>query len=80
MLRDLALQPVYDSSEDDLVRDLMVPCLATSVEYLRGVGYFSSGWLRLAANGLDELVSNGGRATFVVSPILDETDWEAMRL
>jgi hypothetical protein len=29
---------------------------------------------------LAELVANGGRATFVVSPILEESDWEAMRL
>lgn len=80
MLRSLSLEPVYDSSEHDIVQELMVPCLAQSTVYLRGVGFFSSGWLRLAAHGLVGLVGNGGRATFVVSPILQDEDWDAMRL
>ena len=80
MLRSLNLEPVYDSAEHDIVQDLMVPCLRESNTYLRGVGFFSSGWLRLAAQGLAGLVANGGRATFVVSPILDASDWEAMRI
>ncbi|MGA2031659.1 MAG: DEAD/DEAH box helicase family protein [Thermoguttaceae bacterium] len=80
MLRSLSLEPVYDSSEHDIVQDLMVPCLAESTDYLRGVGFFSSGWLRLAAHGLVGLVGNRGRATFVVSPILQEDDWDAIRL
>ena len=80
MLRTLSLDAVYDSAEHDIVQDLMVPCLEVSSGYLRGVGFFSSGWLRLAAHGLAGLVQNGGHATFVVSPILDESDWEALRL
>jgi superfamily II DNA or RNA helicase len=80
MLRSLPLEPVYDSAEKDIIRDLMVPCLAASTGYIRGVGFFSSGWLRLAAHGLAELVANGGHATFVVSPILEESDWNALRL
>ena len=80
MLRSLSLEPVYDSAEHDIVQELMVPCLAASTIYTRGVGFFSSGWLRLAAHGLAELVANGGHATFVVSPILEESDWNALRL
>jgi len=80
MLRTLSLDAVYDSAEHDIVQDLMVPCLEVSSRYLRGVGFFSSGWLRLAAHGLVRLVENGGHATFVVSPILDESDWEALQL
>lgn len=80
MLRLLALEPVYDSAEHDIIQDLMVPCLAESTTYLRGVGFFSSGWLRLASHGLAELVACGGHATFVVSPILEEADWNAIRL
>jgi len=80
MLRTLPLEPVYDSAEHDIIQDFMVPCLAVSTEYTRGVGFFSSGWLRLAASGVVGLVENGGRATFIVSPILSEADWEAIRL
>jgi superfamily II DNA or RNA helicase len=79
MLRDLELLPVYDSAEHDLAQDLIVPLLASSKLYLRGVGYFSSGWLRAVADGLVELVENGGHARFVLSPILNATDWSALQ-
>ena len=80
MLKELALLPVYDSSEKSIVDDLMIPCLCHSVEYLRGVGYFTSGWLTLAASGIESLARSGGRARFVVSPVLDEADKEALAL
>ncbi|MFA4835144.1 MAG: DEAD/DEAH box helicase family protein [Dehalococcoidia bacterium] len=79
MLRSLDLQPVYDSADHDLVQDLIVPLLANSQLYLRGVGYFSSGWLRLAVQGLSRLVENGGKAKIVVSPIMEKSDWEAIQ-
>lgn len=80
MLRDLDLLPVYDSAEHNLVSDLVVPLLKNSIEYLRGVGYFTSGWLRAASEGISQLVENGGLAQIVVSPILEETDWDALQL
>ena len=80
MLRDISLEPVYDSAEYDIIRDFMVPCLAVSRRYVRGVGFFASGWLRLAAVGVASLVENGGKAIFVVSPILSEDDWKALQL
>lgn len=79
-LSSLELKAVYDSSECHLVYDLIVPLLTNSVEYCRGVGYFSSGWLRLAASGLGDLAGNGGRAKLIMSPILDEKDWQAIIL
>ena len=80
MLKDLNLLPVYDSAEYDLVHDLIVPLLQNSKLYLRGVGYFTSGWLRLAVEGVTGLIDNGGTARFVISPILERSDWEAFRL
>ena len=62
MLKDLNLLPVYDSAEYDLVHDLIVPLLQNSKLYLRGVGYFTSGWLRLAVEGVTGLIDNGGTA------------------
>ncbi len=80
MLRKLNLLPVYDSSEYDLVHDLIVPLLKNSILYLRGVGFFTSGWLKLAAHGLTELIQNGGKARIVISPILEKSDWEAFQI
>jgi superfamily II DNA or RNA helicase len=80
MLRDLDLLPVYDSAEKDLIADLIVPLLANSVSYYRGVGFFTSGWLRVASKGVVRLVENGGVARIVLSPIMDERDWDAFCL
>ena len=77
-LRDLDLKEVYDSEQHDLVRDLLVPLLQHSIEYKRGVGYFTSGWLSVAAEGLEDLAIRGGHAHYVVSPELSEEDWKAI--
>ncbi len=79
MLRDLELHPVYDSAEYDLVQELIAPLLAESHEYWRGVGFFTSGWLKTACKGVVKLVSNGGRAHIVTSPIMQMADWEALQ-
>jgi len=80
MLRNLSLLPVYDSAEYDLVRDLQVPLLQHSSDYLRGVGFFTSGWLHIASQGMADLVNHGGKARVVLSPILEEGDWKALQL
>lgn len=80
MLKELNLLPVYDSAEQDLIQDLIVPLLENSQEYLRGVGFFTSGWLRIAAAGIVHLVESGGKARFVVSPLLEKKDWEALQM
>jgi superfamily II DNA or RNA helicase len=79
MLRELSLLPVYDSSEHDLVRDLQVPLLKHSTDYLRGVGFFTSGWLGIASRGMADFVQRGGKARIVLSPILERKDWEALQ-
>lgn len=79
MLRSLNLKPVYDSSKSHLVADLIAPLMESSLEYFRGVGYFSSAWLREASHGVVALVENGGRGRVVLSPILSDQDWEAFR-
>ncbi|CAD7766673.1 MAG: Type III restriction enzyme, res subunit [Candidatus Argoarchaeum ethanivorans] len=80
MFKDLNLLPVYDSSEHSIVDDLLVPLLESSVSYIRGVGYFTSGWLRNASKGIVQLVENGGKVNFVVSPLLEKSDWQALKV
>lgn len=78
MLKSLNLLPVYDSSEQSIMQDLVIPLLCETTEYWRGVGYFSSGWLKVAAQGLVGLIKNNGKAKIVCSPILSENDWSAI--
>jgi hypothetical protein len=79
MLRDLDICPVYDSENHDLIREVQVPLLSQAQEYLRGVGFFSSGWLRLASQGLVALVEAGGKARIIASPVFEAGDWEALQ-
>lgn len=79
MFRDLELEPVYESATSSLVDDLISPLLANSLDYFRGVGFFSSGWLKEASEGLVALVEHGGRGRIVTSPILSDADWEAFQ-
>jgi superfamily II DNA or RNA helicase len=79
MLRDIIFANVYDSSDGSIIDRLLVPALACSTKYRRGVGYFSSSWLAIASKGLIPFIENGGNAEFIVSPWLSEADWEAIR-
>lgn len=79
MFKNLNLKTVYDSSESDLIKDLFCPLLKESVSYKRGVGYFTSGWLKLATEGLINLAINGGCAKMITSPYLEKKDWEAFK-
>jgi superfamily II DNA or RNA helicase len=74
MLRDLNLHAVYDTSDSDIVQDLLVPLLSKSILYQRGVGYFTSGWLQLNMEGILQLILNRGRAEIITSPNLSRED------
>ena len=75
-LKNLDLPSIIDTSSANMATDFYVPALAVSIGYDRGVGFFSSGWLRLAAQGMAQFAANGGRAHIITSPVLDETDWD----
>jgi len=68
----------FDSTSIDICRSLLNNFLIVACQYDRGVGYFSSGWLRMAASGMATFAANGGRARWVTSPILAESDWDAL--
>lgn len=66
------------TSGEDLIKDFFEPALKNSIQYDRGVGFFSSGWIKAAAKGLISFAHNGGKARWITSPILDERDWKAL--
>ncbi|MCG8353740.1 MAG: hypothetical protein MI924_38740 [Chloroflexales bacterium] len=76
----LTLPAIMDTSSHDLVGGFFVPLLLCAVRYDRGVGFFSSSWLRINAQGMVAFAGNGGRARWVTSPILAVDDWEALQL
>jgi superfamily II DNA or RNA helicase len=77
-LRSLPTDPHLATSTAKLLDYFYVPALKAAVSYDRGVGYFTSNWLRLAAAGLAGLAANGGRARIIASPMLAAEDCAAL--
>lgn len=77
-LRTLTIPASLDTSRYDLTDDFFTPLLSASSRYDRGVGFFSSGWLRINASGMVAFAANNGRARWITSPILSSDDWQAM--
>lgn len=77
-LRQLPTDPHLATSTSKLLDSFYVPALKQSIAYDRGVGFFTSHWLRLAASGLAGLAANGGRARIIASPMLDREDCVAI--
>ncbi|WP_118838218.1 DEAD/DEAH box helicase family protein [Salinibacter ruber] len=78
-LRDAFPARTIDTSSHDIVGDFFVPMLQNATRYDRGVGYFSSGWLRANAQGMVDFAANGGRARWITSPKLSESDWQHLQ-
>ena len=64
LLRDLDFPTTIDSSTHDLMGDFFVPALKAAVRYERGVGFFSSGWLRVAAEDTGQVLARPPAADY----------------
>lgn len=78
-LREVPLERRYRTGSHDLVRDFYIPCLSQATTYRRAVGYFSSGALAQAAQGLNRLIDRGGKVELIASPQLTVEDIKAMK-
>lgn len=76
--RDLELRIAYTSADDPL-HTFYIPVLSCSVRYDRAAGFFSSGALVVAAQGLAHLIRAGGTMRLLVGAQLSEDDVEAIR-
>lgn len=77
-LRVLPTEPELGTSTTQLIEQFYTPALSQSISYDRGVGYFTSAWLRMAGSGLVQLASNEGKARFLASPKLGREDCAAI--
>lgn len=80
MLSTLSFPMMMDTSSADLIQDFFIPALTQASSYDRGVGFFSSGWFKVASAGMIAFATNGGQARWVTSPILSDSDWEALQI
>ena len=79
MLSSLQLKLSYRSGSEDVVSEFLTPCMEEAELYQRAAGYFTSHGLALAARGVANLASRGGRMQLVVSPHLEATDVAALQ-
>jgi len=77
--KDLNLKTIYDEN-DQIFQDLFNPLLSNANIYKRGVGYFTSSWLEMCAEGLKQMGQKSGKITLVTSPFLSERDWDAFKI
>lgn len=59
---------------EDPLEDFFVPLLQNCKSYNVAMGYFTSEWLRDAAEGIAEFVLNGGKCRWVISHKLQDKD------
>tara|TARA_S200000501_G_scaffold378261_1_gene440027 strand:- start:5217 stop:7337 length:2121 start_codon:yes stop_codon:yes gene_type:complete len=58
----------------DNYTDLFSELFKNSSDHKMGVGYFSSAWVSLNADGISHFVKNKGQATWLISPRINEND------
>ncbi|QRN84663.1 DEAD/DEAH box helicase family protein [Clostridia bacterium] len=73
-LSNIPLKISYDSGMDDVLWEFYIPVLSLSNHYDRIAGFFSSSSLALAARGLENFISNGGKMRLVTCPQLSCDD------
>ena len=78
-LREYEFKRAYHKPEDDIASDFYLPAVGASITYDRAVGYFSSTIFLLAWPSLRAFAAAGGKMRLICSPILSESDHEALR-
>ena len=67
-----------DTSEDNLIEELYLPCLKWAERFDRGVGFFTTGWISCNIEGMSDFASRGGKMRLITSPILSNDDTDAI--
>ena len=79
-LTDLELKNIYRNSTNEILNDLVIPLLKESKVYYRGVGFFTSNWIKLVTTGIGNLIKNSGKIYLITSPKLSQEDWDAISI
>jgi superfamily II DNA or RNA helicase len=78
-LRHVAWHLQYSSDDEDLVGSFYVPALRCALSYDRATGFFDANALRVAAQGIEELVRNDGRMRLIVGCTLQPDEIDAIQ-
>lgn len=78
-LKDIEIQPSYESDSGDLIQKFYEPVLSCCVKYYRLAGFFSSSSLAIAARGIASLIRNNGKYLLICNPLLSKEDAQALK-
>jgi DNA phosphorothioation system restriction enzyme len=78
-LKEVTFKLQYRSDEDNLINDFYIPCMQESIRYDRAVGYFTSGILAEAAQGIEKFIKQDGKIRIIASPKLSDDDVSAIK-
>lgn len=77
--KDYEIKRSYISFGDDNIAEALIkPLLKVSKSYKRSVGFFSSSVFQTILPGIVEFARNGGKIQLITSPILSESDVQAI--
>lgn len=79
-LREIEYRYTYDSDTSNLIEEFYNPVLAQAIEYKRIAGFFSSTCFAVAAEGVRELIDNGGVMKMIVSPRISKSDADMIKM
>lgn len=80
LLTNLDIHRSYRSNKNNMVKDFYNPTLSVAKSYKRAVGYFTISSLVNCAQGLSNLISNGGTVEIIASPKLSKEDIDTIEL
>jgi len=78
-LRSLNLPLSIKTTKSNPVETFFIPTFKVAVSYDIAVGYFSSLWVRDAAEGIATFASRGGQSRWIISPELTQDDYQAIK-
>lgn len=78
MLKQCDFKVTYNTSDDNISNDFYNQTFSNSIKYYRGVGYFTSGWLKENSYGLARFIKENSEIKFITSPNLDKSDLIAL--
>lgn len=73
--KSLNIEKEIYTTDTNPIEKFFNPVLKLSKTYDIAVGYFTSGWIRDAAEGIASLYQNKGKSRWVINPELSEKDW-----
>lgn len=77
-LKELDFRPDYNKSDHKIAEEFYLPAMRCSCRYDRIAGYFGSTIYILAWSALQEFIENGGSIRIICSPVLSDSDKQAL--